>query len=228
MVGNVFVIFFSKKKATIVNGYQYHKALILSSKSLYIIGLLMTILELDTIILNYYFGLEKTGVYSIVKKISLLTSMPLVAINSVITPQLSILFEQKRISEINLLLKKVFVLLLLYSIPVTTLIILFSSELLVIFGQEFKQGNNILIITTIGQFINIITGPVGNILIMSNQEKLLRNIIVVITSLCLVSYFIFIPLYGVTGAALITSLRVILQNLIVFGLVLKQSKKYGK
>ena len=188
----------------------------------------MTILELDTIILNYYFGLEKTGVYSIVKKISLLTSMPLVAINSVITPQLSILFEQKRISEINLLLKKVFVLLLLYSIPVTTLIILFSSELLVIFGQEFKQGNNILIITTIGQFINIITGPVGNILIMSNQEKLLRNIIVVITSLCLVSYFIFIPLYGVTGAALITSLRVILQNLIVFGLVLKQSKKYGK
>jgi len=185
-------------------------------------------MEIDIILINYWFGPEQTGVYSIIKKISLSISILLVAVNSVIAPKLSILFEHNKKQELINLLKKTFFILLIYAIPVTYLLISFPKEILMIFGKDFSQGSNILIIISLGQFINIITGPVGNILIMSNQEKLLRNIIVVISCLCFISYFIFIPIYGITGAAWITASRVVTQNLIVFSIVLKQSIKYGK
>ncbi len=208
--------------------YRFHLPLIISSRSLCVIGIVTAIMEIDIILINYWFGPEQTGVYSIIKKISLSISILLVAVNSVIAPKLSILFEHNKKQELINLLKKTFFILLIYAIPVTYLLISFPKEILMIFGKDFSQGSNILIIISLGQFINIITGPVGNILIMSNQEKLLRNIIVVISCLCLISYFIFIPIYGITGAAWITALRVVTQNLIVFSIVLKQSIKYGK
>ena len=73
-----------------------------------------------------------------------------------------------------------------------------------------------LLILTAGQFINIMTGPVGNILIMGGNERVLQNITIYISCLGLIGYFILIPLYGITGAAWVTALRVMLQNIIMF------------
>lgn len=202
-----------------------YSPLVNTSRSLYIISVFTAIMELDIILIDYWFGTEQAGIYNIIKKISLSTSMLLIAVNSVIAPQLSVLFEENNQEGVKKLLKKIFVLISLYAIPITFIVIFFSEDILKLFGQEFITGKNMLVILTAGQFINIMTGPVGNILIMSGNERMLQNITIYISCLGLIGYFMLIPLYGIIGAAWITALRVILQNVIMFYFVVSVSLK---
>jgi len=193
-----------------------YSPLINTSHSLYIISIFTAIMELDIILIDYWFGIGQAGIYNIIKKISLSTSMLLLAVNSVIAPQLSVLFEENNHEDLKKLVKKIFVLISLYAIPITFIVIFFSEDILKLFGQEFITGKKMLLILTAGQFINIMTGPVGNILIMGGNERVLQNITIYISCLGLIGYFILIPLYGITGAAWVTALRVMLQNIIMF------------
>lgn len=190
--------------------------LVKTSRSLYVMGIFTAITELDIILVDYWFGNGPAGIYNIAKKISLSTSMLLIAVNSVIAPQLSVLFEANNQDGLKKILKRIFVLFSLYAVPITFIIIFFSEDILKLFGQQFTDAKEIVIILSVGQFINIMTGPVGNILIMGGSEQMLRNITIYISCLGLIGYCILIPLYGIVGAAWITALRVILQNIIIF------------
>ena len=83
-----------------------------------------------------------------------------------------------------------------------------------IFGNSFKSGAFILVILALGQFINVITGSVGYLLMMSGNERLLRNNIIFIAVLNLTLNLLLIPKYGILGAAISTSVSLALQNII--------------
>ena len=82
-----------------------------------------------------------------------------------------------------------------------------------LFGEQYKQGANLLRILVIGQFINVITGSVGFLLNMTGFEKDMRNIVFLSGAIALLLNFILIPIYGVTGAAIATSIAIALQSL---------------
>ena len=87
------------------------------------------------------------------------------------------------------------------SFPVLLICLLLPDFLLGIFGPEFICGKQILIILCVGQFINVSTGSVGQILAMTNREKLLRISVLSGTVLNLLLNITLVPNFGMEGAA---------------------------
>ena len=56
------------------------------------------------------------------------------------------------------------------SLPILLLIALKAEFLLKIFGLDFIEGKTALYVLLFGQFINVLCGPVGYILMMTNNK----------------------------------------------------------
>jgi O-antigen/teichoic acid export membrane protein len=185
-----------------------------SSKFIYTTTIFVGLMELDTYFVDRWVSLKDAGIYIVAKKTALIVTFLLLVVNNVITPKLATQIAQNDKVGLQNTLKGSFGLLMVYGTLTTLICFIFAKEILVFFGINSIEGVLILRILLIGQFINIITGPVGNILNTSGNEVVLRNIIVVSSIVFLLMYPIFAPQFGIVGIATITSLRVILFNLI--------------
>ena len=80
---------------------------------------------------------------------------------------------------------------------------IFSGNwILSIWGEEFEEAYWILIILGFGQLVNLTTGAVGIILIMTGHEKTQRNISLCFMMVFLILSFTIIPIYGALGASI--------------------------
>lgn len=160
---------------------------------------------IDTIILGIYKNEADVGVYTVCLKIATLTSLPLVAVNSIAAPKFAEHWGQKDFLAIKKIANNSTKLIFLTSLPLLIIILLFPSFILSIFGVEFINGRTALMIITCAQFINAISGSVGFLLQMTDYQKHFQFIIIsAIIINILLSYFL-IPSYGIEGAAIATS-----------------------
>jgi O-antigen/teichoic acid export membrane protein len=112
----------------------------------------------------------------------------------------------------------------LIALPIVILVCAFPSFIMSAFGKGFtdQAGIWILCILSIGQFINVITGSVQYLLMMSGHERDIRNITIINGIFALLLAIILTPFYGAVGAAVATSVAVASQNLMAVGMVKKR------
>ena len=73
-------------------------------------------------------------------------------------------------------------------------------------------------------FVNVITGSVGFLLMMSGNERLLMNNIASSALISLLLSFMLIPHYGIIGAAVATAMSVIVRNIMASYFVYRAMK----
>ena len=100
--------------------------------------------------------------------------------------------------------------------------IFIGGELLSFFGKEFEIAYWSLILLSTGQLINIFVGPVGNVLTMSNYEKIALKSMVISAILNILLNVILIPIYDINGAAIATCTSLVFWNIAQFVLVKKK------
>jgi len=96
--------------------------------------------------------------------------------------------------------------------PVIAVLALAPDKVMGIFGSDFVEGSKLLLILAIGQFINVITGSVAYLLIMSGHERQYQASTTLAGVLILVLGLFLIPTYGAMGAALSTATSVATAN----------------
>ena len=74
-------------------------------------------------------------------------------------------------------------------------------------------------ILAIGQFVNVATGSVEYLLMMSGYEELFRNNSTCVAIVNIILCLILIPLFGIIGAAISTAISFAAANLIAMMLV---------
>ena len=89
-----------------------------------------------------------------------------------------------------------------------------SEGKVLIFGEEFVVGSNTLLILSLGQFVNVVTGSVGGLLSMSGYTRYLFWGGVVSTLNFIILAIFLIPRFGASGAAIAQSVSLTLQMLI--------------
>ena len=168
----------------------------------------------DTIMLGWLSSAREVGLYNIAAKLALLTSFLLQITVSTIGPKIAVLHERGGKEELELLLRRITAGLTWIGLLSLIVFILLGKFILGIWGNEFTSAYMILVILSIGQFFNIASGPIGNILIMTGYEKIIRNITIFTVVLNLVmNYFLIIEFQG-EGAAIATSFTTILNMVI--------------
>ncbi|BFT30745.1 hypothetical protein D210916BOD24_19210 [Alteromonas sp. D210916BOD_24] len=91
--------------------------------------------------------------------------------------------------------------------------ILWPEKILAIFGDNFVTGSNALRILILAQFVNVLTGPIGMVLLMGNKA----NIVNICTALSLLIGCLLIILltnkYSLVGASIGAAAGMSLANL---------------
>ena len=159
---------------------------------------------------SYYVAL-----YSIAARLSLLSTIALEAVNMVVAPLFSEAYKNSKVSE----LKKISVLsvryLLLISLPVLVFFIMFSGDLLSIFGGDYKEAANVLRVLAVGQFFNAVTGSVSFLLIMTGGAAKVMKASVLCAIITIITAIVFGNLFGIYGVALGSAFGLVSQNVIL-------------
>ena len=99
--------------------------------------MLLLIQWVDIIILGYFETSNTVGIYSVIMKISLFSSVILFSINSIVASEFSKLYSLDKMDDLRDLIKKSSKIIFFITIPILILIVCFSEFILGYFGFEF-------------------------------------------------------------------------------------------
>ncbi len=180
-----------------------------------IIGIAMSLSE--TVLLGVFRDAGEVGVYAAALRVAMLVNFILVAFNTILAPRFAALFHQNRLKEMELLAAHSVQLMLFLSLPVFVVCLFFPEQVLGLFGNAFSNGAVGLMILAIGQLVNVATGPVGVLLLMTGYERHMRRNWMLSALVGLVAGLLLVPPFGVIGASISAVIAgVILQGLLVW------------
>lgn len=168
---------------------------------------------IDKIMIGYFRVSKDVGIYSIAAKLAIQIRLILVCVNVVFGPIIADLNNKGKLNEIELLFKTSTRWILTLIIPLVLIYILFSRDIMLLFGTEFGDGWLILVILACAYLAAAGTGSVGLILNMTGRQD-----IELVNTLCMVGLNIglniwLIQAYGMLGAAIATAVSIGLVNL---------------
>jgi len=164
--------------------------------------------------LSIYGAEEEVGIYSMALKLAMLTSIALIAVNSILAPKISHLYSISDFKNLEKTIHQATKMIFLIASPVLIIYVIVPDYIMGIFGKDFKVGAIALVVLSLGQFMNAISGPVGQVLNMTDKENILRNT-AIFAALCnLILNYILIQKYGMNGAAIATALSGTIWNLL--------------
>lgn len=168
----------------------------------------------DIIILGIMTTEEQVGIYNQAFKIGSVGMVVIISISTIITPKMAELSGKGDISGLKKLIHSSTRLVAILSLPIAVGLILLAPFLLSFFGKESLSGETALIIIVGGVFFNAACGNVDQILNMSGNAGIFRNITVVCFLLNALLNVALIPSYGINGAAMASLITNVLMNII--------------
>jgi O-antigen/teichoic acid export membrane protein len=174
----------------------------------------MVISWTDVLMLGRFVSDTEVGVYSIAFKLAFATGLLLNAVNSISTPKFAELHAAGDNTALADLMRETTRLLFITAIPILIVLVVGGKFLLGIFGAEFTSGYTALVILIAGQFVSTISGPVGNLLQMTGNERAFLYIVACMASLNVILNLLLIPRYGIVGAAISSAVTLTLNNVL--------------
>ena len=158
--------------------------------------------QTGVIMLGMFRSEAEVGYYAIAVKLATLTAFILQAVNSMAGPKFSELFHSNKMDELFYVANKSAKLIFWVTTPILIGFVIIGKPILYfVFGREFAVAYPALVLLSLGQFVNSISGATGLFMNMTGNQKVFRNIVFFAASTNLGLNFILTPRYGVWGAA---------------------------
>jgi O-antigen/teichoic acid export membrane protein len=161
---------------------------------------------------------ENTDVsrYAIAWRTATLISFVLFAVNTIAQPKFAELHARNDMQALAATAHRATLLMTVFAAPVFLILLAAPGYIMSVFGSDFSAGATTLQILSVGQFINVVAGSVGVLLVMSGHERDFRNVQIIVAIVVLTLNVMLIPRYGDVGAALAAASALIVQN-VLFG-----------
>jgi len=160
----------------------------------------------DILMITYFLDIADVGIYSAVMSTALLLLLFAQSISSVVTPFSSSLIAKsgrKKASDIINTLVEILVILIA---PIFFIFIVLSQNLIVLlFGQNFSPGSAAFSVLLVGVFFYSLAHIYNHHFIGSGDTKRVMKIFFFAAIINLFLNLIFIPIFGIIGAAVATS-----------------------
>jgi O-antigen/teichoic acid export membrane protein len=169
---------------------------------------------IPVLIIGYYWDDVSVGQFEIARRVSMLLSFFLLAFNSVFAPKITELYHNGELDTLQKMYSKSSRYLALLALTCIIPIIWSRDLIFNLFGANFIDAGDSFIVLLVGQFVNCSTGSVGFILMMTGNEKLMRQSTFIALTFTLVASLLLIPQWASLGAALTASGSIIIMNVI--------------
>ena len=172
------------------------------------------VLEVDRVMISNMLGLAENGIYTTVFFFGIFVSIPAKSVKRVAIVVVSDAWKANDLTTIKEVYAKSCLnqfLLAVYLFLGVWLNIDFVFELI---PNEYSAGKYVILFIGIGQLFDMLTGVNTEIISTSKYFRYNTFFIAGLILLVIVLNYIFIPLYGITGAAIASALAVILVNVL--------------
>jgi len=156
----------------------------------------------------------------------ILASLILVAFNTIFAPTISSLYYKGNMHKLSYMYKSITKWVVAINLITFSLILLFSKDIMHLFGAEYMPGAEALILIALGEVVNAATGAVGLINTMTGHPEYEIYIGIVVILVGGFTNYLLIPIWGINGAALASLASVWLSNIIRLALVYKNHKMH--
>jgi O-antigen/teichoic acid export membrane protein len=173
--------------------------------------------HVDMLILGVFATADQVGIYRAAVQLSALVGVTLMAMNQVVAPRFAALYARGDFSGLQKLATNSARLVLAVAVPLTLIMVVFGDRLLGgIFGPDFAGGHLPLALLAVGQLLNSAFGSVVMLLNMSGHESRTARGVAIAALVGLALNFLLVPTFGAAGAALATTLTILLWNVILW------------
>jgi O-antigen/teichoic acid export membrane protein len=164
----------------------------------------------DRLLVGHFLSAGETGIYQAASQSSVLFAIILTGFNAIFAPIIAKLYSQGEMKQLNELFRVSTKWGLYLCLPFFVVICFASSQVItMMFGAEYLEGSLPLIVLTIAQLVNVGTGAVGYMLIMTGRQN--QWLLISGTSF-LLNFFLswhLIPRLGLIGASLAAGTSII-------------------
>lgn len=182
---------------------------------------------MDTIMLGTYKpkeanlnALDIVGIYSVAAFVATFVEAPLNALEKIMTPKMADAWKRNDIEDIRQMYYKSARYLLLIGGFLFLMVNLNIDSLFQIMpDKDFSLAKTVVFIISFGTLINMATGNNDGMLYTSDKYKVTIWLLLGLVIVAYINYRIFIPLFGMNGAAIATALSAFLYNVTKFILI---------
>lgn len=161
--------------------------------------------RIDIIMLGALYEESASGIYNVAARTAAMVSIVIGAVNSAAASKISEIYTIEGASErLQKLVSKIARWVFWLSLLSAFLLVIAGKPILSLFGKEFIQAYEVLLICIIGQVINAFAGPVGMLLNMTGNHKQVAKIYGWSAVINVVLNMLLIPEYKILGAAYAT------------------------
>lgn len=157
---------------------------------------------LPLLMLGLWGSSADVGLFSVAQRTAGLVSLVLITANTTLSPKFAELYKQKDMVALSQVAQHGQVTVLIMAIPILLFFLAAPAWVMGFYGADFSTGWLLLVIISLGQMVNVATGSVESLLIMTGNEKAFLKAGVLAAIFSIILCFGLIPLYGKTGAAI--------------------------
>jgi O-antigen/teichoic acid export membrane protein len=204
VLGKLFSKSFRREVRAVLPGRELLK---FSATASFASAFVVYIFWVDRLLVSYFLTAFDIGIYQAASQISALFAVALAGINLVVIPMFADAHHRNdrgALQEIYTVATKWGV---YFCVP--ALVVLFVSpgeSLELFFGPEYRSGAGALLVLLAGQTLNLLTGAVNPLIVMTGNQKTLFRLSSLALGFAVASNLILIPRFGLVGAAVSTAL----------------------
>ncbi|WP_217205668.1 oligosaccharide flippase family protein [Streptomyces sp. AC550_RSS872] len=162
---------------------------------------------------------EEAGIYTAVGRVVIAATLLQLAIRLAVAPEISRLLAVDDIPQARHLYRVSTRWIVLFSWPLLVLLTSFPGTVLSLFGPEFEQGADALVVLCIASAVNVGVGNAQTVLLMAGKSSWHLGVTGVAFAVQLTVGLLAVPRLGVLGAAVSWGAATVVENLVAAALV---------
>ncbi|MFN8006405.1 MAG: flippase [Terriglobia bacterium] len=183
-----------------------------ASPLLLIGGLDVLISQVDLLMIGTMQGPRQAGIYAAATRGARIIALALNSVNIAIAPTIARLYAEGNASRLQRLVTQSARVVFLAAVLAGAFMLIFGKFFLALFGMEFLPGYNALLLLCAGQLVNAALGCVGYLLMMTGHGRDAAIGLGIGVAVTVLFNLWLIPLWGIEGAAVASTLGQILWN----------------
>ncbi|MEY8216232.1 MAG: oligosaccharide flippase family protein [Colwellia sp.] len=204
-------------------GKVFDKSLWTASSNLWAASSMSLLVQWSGVIVaGAFITSEELAFFSAAQRTAMLISFVLVVVNMVVAPMYAKLWKENNINEMKRIARLSTRCMFACVLPAVIVIVIFPEWIMGLFGPGFEGGALLLIIMSLGQCVNVLTGSVGYLLTMSGHVRDFRKVMLFSGPVTVLLSYILTVEYGAVGAAVATAVGLSIQN--IFALVMVRKR----
>ncbi|WP_247009113.1 flippase [Halorientalis litorea] len=219
MVGTLLVglYFVEGREFPVLRGgarYEPRELLVFSIPLLFTGALNLVVDWTDVLMLGYFGVNADVGIYNIALQVAMVMQIGFTAFGAITGPVLSELVGKDELGELESVLKISNKWVLVLTVPMVAFVFPFASDVVRLFGTEFRQGASVVVLIGIAMLVKTTFSMSGTVIKSMGHSNIILANHAVAGVLNFLMNLVLIPQLGIVGAAIATSVAIGLDGIL--------------